>query len=126
MSVYFRKLAALPIRLVASMAVILIAGTLVSNWYFMPRRLEIISSEMVRIPPGTFCMGDLNGGGYSDEKPVREIAISYAFEVGKYEVRFDEWDACIADGGCSRRPGDEGWRWGGGQGGCKRIHPMAE
>jgi formylglycine-generating enzyme required for sulfatase activity len=24
-------------------------------------------------------------------------------------VTFDEWDACIAAGGCKHRPGDEGW-----------------
>ena len=30
--------------------------------------------------------------------------------MGKYEVTFDEWDACAAGGGCNGyRPGDRGW-----------------
>jgi formylglycine-generating enzyme required for sulfatase activity len=32
------------------------------------------------------------------------------FSAGRYAVTFDEWDACIADGGCSSYvPDDEGW-----------------
>jgi formylglycine-generating enzyme required for sulfatase activity len=30
--------------------------------------------------------------------------------VGRYDVTFDEWDACVADGGCSGyKPDDHGW-----------------
>jgi formylglycine-generating enzyme required for sulfatase activity len=29
--------------------------------------------------------------------------------VGKYEVTFAEWDACVADGGCEHKPDDQGW-----------------
>jgi formylglycine-generating enzyme required for sulfatase activity len=29
--------------------------------------------------------------------------------VGKFEVTFAEWDACVAAGGCSHRPADAGW-----------------
>ena len=28
------------------------------------------------------------------------VAIGYAFAVGVYEVKFDEWEACIRGGGC--------------------------
>lgn len=32
------------------------------------------------------------------------------FEIGKYTVTFDEWDACVADGGCNNYvPLDEEW-----------------
>ena len=31
------------------------------------------------------------------------------FGVGKYEVTFAEWDACVADGGCKHKPEDTGW-----------------
>jgi formylglycine-generating enzyme required for sulfatase activity len=51
--------------------------------------------EMVVIPSGSFRMGDLNGAGYADEKPVREVRIGYNFAVGKYEVTQDEWVAVI-------------------------------
>ena len=31
------------------------------------------------------------------------------FELGQYEVTFADWDACVADGGCTHQPEDEGW-----------------
>lgn len=65
--------------------------------------------EMVVVPAGRFRMGDLYGEGDSDEKPVHEVTIEYPFAVGRYEVTFAEWDACVAGGGCTHRPGDKGW-----------------
>ena len=68
--------------------------------------------EMVVIPAGSFLMGSPSGeaGRFDDEGPAHRVTISEPFAVGVYEVTFDEWDACVADGGCGgRRPGDEGW-----------------
>ena len=32
------------------------------------------------------------------------------FAIGKYAVTFDDWDACVADGGCGGyQPPDNGW-----------------
>lgn len=64
--------------------------------------------EMVVVPAGRFQMGSVNRG-YNDERPVHEVVIDYLFAVSKYEVTFAEWDACVAGGGCRRRPDDEGW-----------------
>ena len=47
-------------------------------------------------------------GRYDSEGPQRRVTIGRPFAVGKFEVTFAEWDACVADGGCSapaRRPG---------------------
>ena len=64
---------------------------------------------MVDIPGGTFRMGDLSGEGDEDERPVHTVTVP-AFRMGKYEVTFAQWDACVADGGCGGyRPDDEGW-----------------
>ena len=43
------------------------------------------------------------------EGPQHLVTISRPFAVGKYEVTFDEWSACVGDGGCVRRPRDWGW-----------------
>ncbi len=65
--------------------------------------------EMVSIPGGTFLMGDLSGESYDKEKPVHLVTVP-AFRLGKYEVTFAQWDACVADGGCNGySPDDEGW-----------------
>ena len=65
--------------------------------------------EMVVVPAGRFRMGDLSGGGNSDERPVHDVTIAAPFAVGRYEVTLAEWDACVAAGGCTHRPDDEGW-----------------
>ncbi len=68
--------------------------------------------EMVVVPPGRFTMGSApsEAGRQPDEEPRREVSISELFAVGRYEVTFEEWDACVADGGCDgRRPDDEHW-----------------
>ena len=41
--------------------------------------------EMVRVPGGSFQMGDTVGGGRDDERPVHTVTLS-AFSIGKYEV----------------------------------------
>jgi formylglycine-generating enzyme required for sulfatase activity len=51
--------------------------------------------EMVVIPAGSFKMGDLNGIGGYEEKPVHEVKIGYSFAVGKYEITQAEWEAVV-------------------------------
>jgi formylglycine-generating enzyme required for sulfatase activity len=74
--------------------------------------------EMVVIPPGRFRMGDLNGGGRSDEKPVHDVRIKYNFAVGKYEVTRGEYAIFVkatgrgAGDGCYYHTGEE-WKKGG-------------
>ena len=68
--------------------------------------------QMVVVPSGSFRMGSNDGA--SDEKPVHSVTISKPFAVGKFEVTWAEWGACVADGGCnSSGPesagGDNGW-----------------
>jgi formylglycine-generating enzyme required for sulfatase activity len=67
---------------------------------------------MVALPAGSFMMGSPRdeAGRSSDESPQHRVTIPEPFAVGKYEVTFAEWDACVADGGCNGyEPGDEGW-----------------
>lgn len=67
--------------------------------------------EMVRVPAGSFLMGspESEAGRGADEGPQREITVE-SFAIGVYEVTFEEWDACVDDGGCGGyRPPDWGW-----------------
>ena len=49
-------------------------------------------------------------GHGDDESPQHRVRISRPFAVGKYEVTFAEWEACVDGGGCNRHlPDDEGW-----------------
>ncbi len=67
--------------------------------------------EMVAIPAGSFTMGSpaSEEGRYDREGPQHRVAISRPFAAGRYEVTFDEWDACVRESGCSHNPGDAGW-----------------
>lgn len=64
--------------------------------------------EIVVVPPGSFMMGCVSGGYCpDDEQPVHRVIIEEPFAVGKYEVTFAEWDACVTRGGCQGyRPDD--------------------
>ncbi len=78
--------------------------------------------EMVVVPAGAFTMGsspteiaavtkESGSDWYKNEGPQRKVTIAKAFAVGKFEVTFAEWEACVSGGGCSsnKAPGDEGW-----------------
>jgi len=59
---------------------------------------------MMVVPGGSFTMGD------SDDGPRHRVTIGGQFAVGQYELTFDQWDACVADGGCNAyKPSDQGW-----------------
>jgi formylglycine-generating enzyme required for sulfatase activity len=46
----------------------------------------------------------------ADESPQHRVTFSQPFAVGRFSVTFDEWDTCVADGGCSNyKPDDNGW-----------------
>ena len=75
--------------------------------------------EMVVLPKGKFVMGStdeerkkLHVMAMFDkmETPRHRVTIGYTFAVGRYAVTFDQWDACVADGGCNGyRPDDASW-----------------
>ena len=68
--------------------------------------------EMVVVPAGSFMMGSpsFEEGRYDNEGPRHRVTIPAPFAVGKYEVTFTEWDACVAAGGCNGyRADDKGW-----------------
>jgi len=90
--------------------------------------------EMVVIPAGSFVMGASAGemvDPYSDisvldqetgkfvrppeklreETPQHQVTIAHPFAMGRFDVTFAQWDACVADGGCtgSDQPDDMGW-----------------
>lgn len=68
--------------------------------------------DLVAVPAGSFLMGSPETPEASEaELPRREVRIR-SFLLGKTEVTFDQWDACVADKGCTTVPRDNGWRRG--------------
>lgn len=70
-----------------------------------------VCPEMVIVPAGEFLMGAPGSeeGHYDNENPRHRVRIE-RFAAGRFEVTFEEWDACVADGGCGGyRPDDQGW-----------------
>jgi formylglycine-generating enzyme required for sulfatase activity/ABC-type dipeptide/oligopeptide/nickel transport system ATPase component len=58
--------------------------------------------EMIVIPAGEFVMGSPRNekGRFAHEGPQHSVTIAKAFAVSKFNVTFDDWDACISVGGC--------------------------
>lgn len=66
--------------------------------------------EMVIVPAGSFDMGspENEDGREAFESPRHRVSIA-SFAAGKYEVTFDEWDACVRASGCREITEDGGW-----------------
>jgi formylglycine-generating enzyme required for sulfatase activity len=64
--------------------------------------------NMVVVPAGAFVMGSPDSLGQIGETPQHGVTIAQPFALGKYEVTFAEWDACVAAGACPLVP-DNQW-----------------
>jgi len=67
--------------------------------------------QMMVIPAAAYWQGSADDSklALGMEKPRRLVTIGKPFAAGVFEVTMAEWDACVADKGCSTRPGDNGW-----------------
>jgi formylglycine-generating enzyme required for sulfatase activity len=57
---------------------------------------------MIVVPPGSFMMGSpaSETDRLDREGPQHEVTIARPFAVSKFEVTWDEWDACVKYGDC--------------------------
>jgi formylglycine-generating enzyme required for sulfatase activity len=64
---------------------------------------------MVVVPKGSFMMGTPANepDRFKGEDPIHRVIIAKPFAVGRFTISFDEWDACLADGGCGGNKGDD-------------------
>ncbi|MCI5158705.1 MAG: hypothetical protein D3906_09765, partial [Candidatus Electrothrix sp. AUS1_2] len=66
-----------------------------------------LGPEMMLLPGGRFRMGDIQGKGNKDERPIHEVKLN-SFAIGRYPVTFAEYDAfCLSTG--RNKSKDEGW-----------------
>jgi formylglycine-generating enzyme required for sulfatase activity len=79
-----------------------------------------VCPEMVVVPSGSFTMGSPpeEEGRSESEGPQVRVTFARPFAVGRFEVTFAEWDACVTERGCSHRPSDD---WGRGRQPVMRI-----
>ncbi len=71
--------------------------------------------ELIVIAGGASVMGAADGEYSSEavEKPQIKLHLDYSFAIGRYEVTYDQWAACLADGRCDGyQPNDHGWGMG--------------
>jgi formylglycine-generating enzyme required for sulfatase activity len=66
---------------------------------------------MIVVPAGSFWQGsdEHQPDTLKMETPRHMVTIAEPFAAGVFEVTLAQWDACVAAGGCSTRPGDNGW-----------------
>lgn len=79
------------------------AQTQIEIWKGQLRQLPL--PEMVAIPAGEFLMGTSGCSKFNcrDEVPPHRVQVQ-AFELAKTVLTCEQWNACVADGGC------QGWR----------------
>jgi formylglycine-generating enzyme required for sulfatase activity len=67
--------------------------------------------EMVVVRGGQLVEGSPPSevGRSVNEGPQHQVTIDSYFAVARYETTFEEWDACVAQGGCQYAPSDRGW-----------------
>ena len=60
---------------------------------------------MAVIPAGTALLGAPAGerGAKQSEQPQRDVRFARSFAIARMEASFDEWQACVSEGGC------DGW-----------------
>jgi formylglycine-generating enzyme required for sulfatase activity len=65
--------------------------------------------EMVVVPTGEFMMGSPENIGDAFEHPQHAVRIPNRVAVGRYELTFSEWDACVKWGDCTGENSEESW-----------------
>jgi formylglycine-generating enzyme required for sulfatase activity len=62
-----------------------------------------VCPEMVALPAGSFLMGSSASeeGRSASEGPQHSVTIGQPFAMGKFEITIAEWNACVADAGCT-------------------------
>lgn len=76
--------------------------------------------ELVVVPKGSFLMGSSDNEAFRllvgelTRDPIEilrhKVTIARPVAISRFPVTFDDWDACVADGGCDGyRPWDNGW-----------------
>jgi formylglycine-generating enzyme required for sulfatase activity len=67
--------------------------------------------EMIVVLAGSFMMGSpaTEEGRNDNEGPQHEVTIVNPYAVSKFEVTFDDWDACAAYGDCDPHVSDTGF-----------------
>ena len=68
------------------------------------RECAVACPLMVIIPTGKSTLGSPKDevGRTKGEHPRHEVTVARAFAASKYEVTFDQWDACVAAAACPR------------------------
>lgn len=65
-----------------------------------------LEGTLVKIPDGSFRMGDLSGDGYGYERPVRTISVD-SFYMQQHEVTWSQYQPCIDAGVCPSISGND-------------------
>ena len=64
--------------------------------------------HMTIVPAGEFTMGSPPAEQQAEAQ--HRVTIATPVAVSKFEITFEDWNACVSDGGCDNaRPNDEGW-----------------
>ncbi|MBT8039739.1 MAG: SUMF1/EgtB/PvdO family nonheme iron enzyme [Xanthomonadales bacterium] len=66
---------------------------------------------MTVVPAGSYWQGANEDAPLTlkKETPRRMVTFDMPFAISVFEITFEQWDLCVAAGGCTSTPGDNGW-----------------
>ena len=66
--------------------------------------------ELVEIPAGEMAVSDPDRrSSRADGVEPRRVVFERPFQIGRFEITFEQWDYCHRAGGCAHHPSDKGW-----------------
>ena len=66
--------------------------------------------ELVEIPAGEMAVSDPDRrSSRTDGVEPRRVVFERPFQIGRFEITFEQWDYCHQAGACAHRPHDKGW-----------------
>jgi len=73
-----------------------------------PLKIVGTAPQIIKLSPATFMMGDSQGIGDDNEKPLHQVDIPTGFYLSRYEVTFEQYDK-FANETNQPLPPDNGW-----------------
>lgn len=64
---------------------------------------------VVIVAPSASEVAAVGDGAADGVEPASVDGVPRPYAIGRFEITFAEWDACVSDGGCTHAPSDEGW-----------------
>ena len=96
--------------ILTSLILVVCSGALGLAIYLQSKEAQASLPDMITLPPGQFVMKVRQQSAALPGRAQfsKQVSLDQPITISRREVTFAEFDACVADGGCSHHPDDRG------------------